>query len=292
MSRDHDKIRKLVRSIILEDIAPTRPANIYITSTGKQYAVPTFKSDQGAQNTDDLEDDSKSSEDAQDVPDAKAPEPDAANDKDVSPAASPTATTTPNPPTSAPYVVPIVRRDIFSTGPVKTTAAPPVSGVRTKLIAGAVLGMPEDATTAKAWANKSGITLTGLFGDRRGDHNHQGIDITYSGGGIKGADVYSIDGGIVINSDEIGKTPAGKFVSVEHGNGKISNYLHLDSVSVGEKQPITKGAVIGKVGNTGRSTGPHLHFQIKDKDGKAIDPIEVFRNNIMLTFPVPAIKQQ
>lgn len=46
MSRDHDKIRKLVRSIILEDAKADRPANIYITSTGEEFAVPTFKSNE------------------------------------------------------------------------------------------------------------------------------------------------------------------------------------------------------------------------------------------------------
>lgn len=64
----------------------------------------------------------------------------------------------------------------------------------------------------------------------------------------------------------------GNVVIVDHGNGLESVYAHLQGISVKVGYPLIEGDNIGTCGNTGKSTGPHLHFEIR-RNGKAIDPL-------------------
>ena len=64
----------------------------------------------------------------------------------------------------------------------------------------------------------------------------------------------------------------GNMVEVDHGNGLTTRYGHLASISVEEGQTITAGAIVGKLGSTGRSTGPHLHYEVRI-DGEPVDPM-------------------
>lgn len=64
----------------------------------------------------------------------------------------------------------------------------------------------------------------------------------------------------------------GLYVIVKHADGYTSLYAHLSSVAVSEGQEVRQGALLGKSGNTGYSTGAHLHFEIR-KDGVAVDPL-------------------
>jgi len=57
----------------------------------------------------------------------------------------------------------------------------------------------------------------------------------------------------------------------------VTYYAHLSTIDVAVGQQVERGQVIGKVGNTGRSTGPHLHFEIR-LDGSPVNPISVFQN--------------
>lgn len=86
---------------------------------------------------------------------------------------------------------------------------------------------------------------------------HKGIDI----GGPMGAKVGAADGGRV---EQVGYDAKGygNFVLVDHGNGYATLYAHLDSVSVSKGQGVGKMDEIGKLGNTGGSTGPHLHLEL------------------------------
>ena len=54
----------------------------------------------------------------------------------------------------------------------------------------------------------------------------------------------------------------GKFVMINHGNNLISMFLHMDDINVTQGSIIKKGQIIGSVGNTGLSTGPHLHWSV------------------------------
>ena len=54
----------------------------------------------------------------------------------------------------------------------------------------------------------------------------------------------------------------GRYVIIDHGHGKMTRYAHLDKVLVQPGQSITRNTVIGTVGDTGKSTGPHLHYEV------------------------------
>jgi murein DD-endopeptidase MepM/ murein hydrolase activator NlpD len=96
---------------------------------------------------------------------------------------------------------------------------------------------------------------------------HKGIDIAASyGTSIKA----SASGKVILagSYNELGKT-----VIVDHGNGITTVYGHTSKVLVKKGQTVKKGAVIAKVGSSGRSTGSHLHFEIRI-NGEPIDPFK------------------
>src|SRR5262245_49620171 len=73
----------------------------------------------------------------------------------------------------------------------------------------------------------------------------------------------------------------GKMVEIDHGNGLSTRYGHLSAIDVAEGQTIRVGQIIGKVGSTGRSTGPHLHYETR-VDGDPVDPQKFLRAAIRL----------
>jgi murein DD-endopeptidase MepM/ murein hydrolase activator NlpD len=68
----------------------------------------------------------------------------------------------------------------------------------------------------------------------------------------------------------------GKAVDIDHGNGMSTRYGHLSSIDVRVGQFVRAGQLIGKVGSTGRSTGPHLHYETRVR-GEAVDPQKFLR---------------
>ena len=109
----------------------------------------------------------------------------------------------------------------------------------------------------------SGV-LTSRYGYRWG-RTHTGIDI----GASTGTSVKAAASGKVIFSGWKGSL--GKLVVISHGNGVQTYYGHCSSLLVSAGQSVSAGQVISKVGSTGRSTGPHLHFEIR-VNGAAINP--------------------
>jgi len=73
----------------------------------------------------------------------------------------------------------------------------------------------------------------------------------------------------------------GKMVEIDHGNGLSTRYGHLSVIDVAEGQTVRIGQIVGKVGTTGRSTGPHLHYETR-VDGDAVDPQRFLRAAIRL----------
>jgi murein DD-endopeptidase MepM/ murein hydrolase activator NlpD len=73
----------------------------------------------------------------------------------------------------------------------------------------------------------------------------------------------------------------GKMVEIDHGNGFSTRYGHLSEILVKEDQAVRPGQIVGRVGSTGRSTGPHLHYETR-VDGDAVDPHKFLRAGLRL----------
>lgn len=116
---------------------------------------------------------------------------------------------------------------------------------------------------------------TSSFGHRvdpftRGLAMHSGIDFRAE----TGTPVRSAAPGRVVTAEYNGGY--GNMVEVEHGNGVSTRYAHLSQIGVSEGQTVSAGQVLGRVGSTGRSTGPHLHYETRI-EGDAVDPIRFLR---------------
>ncbi len=104
---------------------------------------------------------------------------------------------------------------------------------------------------------------------------HGGIDISgrnAAGVHIEGADVVASNDGVVIRALYY-TTGYGYHVMIDHGGNNWTVYGHLSRILVEQGQYVTQGTVIGKVGTTGNSTGPHLHFEIR-LNGEKVNPME------------------
>ncbi len=101
-------------------------------------------------------------------------------------------------------------------------------------------------------------TISSPFGYRWG-RLHSGIDISTTG--VYGRTVVAADSGTVTVKNSA--SGYGLHIIISHGNGYSTCYAHLSAVNVSSGQVVAKGQAIGKVGNSGSSTGPHLHFEIR-----------------------------
>jgi len=118
------------------------------------------------------------------------------------------------------------------------------------------------------WPLSRGGVITSRYG-ARGREFHGGIDIAAP----TGTPVRAADDGRVIFAGWRGGY--GKCVILEHGNGSATLYGHLSQIMVKEGQKVAKGRTIGLVGSTGKSTGPHLHFEIM-QGGVKRNPLKYF----------------
>jgi murein DD-endopeptidase MepM/ murein hydrolase activator NlpD len=90
----------------------------------------------------------------------------------------------------------------------------------------------------------------------------------------RGAPARATAGGKVVSAGWAGGY--GNMVEIDHGNGLTTRYGHLSAILVNEGQTVEARDVIGKVGSTGRSTGPHLHYEVR-VDGEPVDPMRFLR---------------
>ena len=89
---------------------------------------------------------------------------------------------------------------------------------------------------------------------------HEGLDIAAG----MGTDVYATGEGKVIFAGH--KTGYGNCIDIDHGYNYVTRYAHLSEILVKNGEPLKRGQLIGKVGSTGKSTGPHLHYEVRFKD--------------------------
>lgn len=116
---------------------------------------------------------------------------------------------------------------------------------------------------ARALTSGFGIRGHPLLGGRRA---HSGIDLAAP----TGSPIVATSDGLVSWADWAGGY--GIAVAVEHGGGYQTRYAHMSRVNVAPGQQVRKGDVIGYVGSTGMSTGPHLHYEVR-VNGQAINPV-------------------
>lgn len=115
------------------------------------------------------------------------------------------------------------------------------------------------------------------FGSRRtynddpGVYYHTGLDLGY----CKGTDVYAPAGGTVVGVFP-NQVVRGNCIIIDHGLGVYTTYMHLNEILVHEGDVVQSGQLIGIIGTTGRSTGPHLHFQV-DIHGTPVNPLTWLR---------------
>ncbi len=129
--------------------------------------------------------------------------------------------------------------------------------------------VPEEPKKSKTIAKKttSGGSSSWMIKPTKGAirtqglHGHNGIDF----GGPVGTPIYAAAGGTVIISknDDGWNGGYGNYVVIKHNNGAQTLYAHLDKVGVSYGESVSQGSQIGTMGNTGKSTGPHLHFEVR-----------------------------
>lgn len=123
---------------------------------------------------------------------------------------------------------------------------------------------PKTAATGRFAKPISGGYVSSSFGNRSRGY-HTGIDWAVS----YGTPIYASDGGTVTASGWGGGY--GKMIKINHGNGYETLYAHCSKLVVSSGKKVAKGQLIGYVGSTGNSTGPHLHFEIR-KNGSYLNP--------------------
>jgi murein DD-endopeptidase MepM/ murein hydrolase activator NlpD len=119
--------------------------------------------------------------------------------------------------------------------------------------------MPLDSATL---TSDYGMRTHPILGSRR---NHKGVDLAQP----MGTPVYATADGVVAKAEWW--SSYGNYIQIEHGGELETRYAHLSGYAVAAGEVVRKGQLIGFVGSTGRSTGPHLHYEVRVA-GEAVDP--------------------
>ncbi|MGX7896327.1 M23 family metallopeptidase [Tsuneonella sp. HG222] len=140
---------------------------------------------------------------------------------------------------------------------------------QTEAPAGSVLA-PVQSVSVPSAMPLTAATMTSSFGMRThpvlgGRRSHKGIDL----GAPTGTPVYATADGTVAMAEYY--SSYGNYIQLQHGGNMETRYAHLSGYNVAAGQKVRKGDLIGFVGSTGRSTGPHLHYEVR-VDGDAVDP--------------------
>ena len=156
--------------------------------------------------------------------------------------------------------------DPAAVDPVAMPAAPPVVAVAVS--AGPMMREVAFGRPIKGFDVNSNYGMRRLPGEARA-RRHEGVDFAAP----QGTSVFAVAEGTVLRT---GRQPTGwgNFVELRHPNGMTTLYAHLSRIDVRSGDTLMAGERLGLVGSTGRSTGPHLHFEVK-RDGRHVDPTRV-----------------
>jgi murein DD-endopeptidase MepM/ murein hydrolase activator NlpD len=132
----------------------------------------------------------------------------------------------------------------------------------------------------------SSASLTSGFGMRThpvlgGRRGHKGIDLASP----TGTPIRATADGVISRADWF--SSYGLFVSIEHGGEIQTRYGHMSRLNVAAGQAVKKGDIIGYVGSTGRSTGPHLHYEVRIA-GSAVNPVPYMQGQLQVASSDPA----
>ena len=124
---------------------------------------------------------------------------------------------------------------------------------------------------ALSWPLPESVRITSPFGVREhpllgGMRLHTGVDL----GTPVGTPVRAVAAGVVRRASSDGLN--GRILILDHGRGVVTTYCHNDALLVRDGQRVEKGQIVARSGNSGRTTGPHLHYQI-DLAGEPVDPL-------------------
>jgi murein DD-endopeptidase MepM/ murein hydrolase activator NlpD len=113
--------------------------------------------------------------------------------------------------------------------------------------------------------------ISSYYGERQDPFNgheamHKGVDFA----GVMGSQVVAVAAGVVTRAE--GQAGYGNLVEINHGNGFVTRYGHNQKVLVGVGDTVVRGQSIALMGSTGRSTGPHVHFEVL-RNGRQVNPI-------------------
>jgi murein DD-endopeptidase MepM/ murein hydrolase activator NlpD len=123
---------------------------------------------------------------------------------------------------------------------------------------------PEGRPVAKGF-------ISSYFGEREDPFDgreafHKGVDFA----GNKGSSVVAVAAGVVTWAGE--RSGFGKLIEISHGDGYVTRYGHAERTLVSVGQTVTRGQPVALMGSTGRSTGPHVHFEVL-RNGRQVDPL-------------------
>jgi len=131
-------------------------------------------------------------------------------------------------------------------------------------------------------SNKDLSRISSGFGYRIDPHYkirrmHYGTDFAAP----RGTPVYATGNGEIIKAEKRSRTGYGKNIIIDHGYGYKTQYAHLNRLAVNIGKKVKRGELIGYVGSTGKSTSPHLHYEVRIND-KKVNPIDYFYNDLTI----------
>lgn len=135
---------------------------------------------------------------------------------------------------------------------------------------GDIAPAPRSAVAVPSRMPVEAVAMTSNYGMRnhpilRRRAQHNGVDLAAP----SGTPVYATADGVVARAERF--SSYGNYIQIEHGGQMHTRYAHLSGYAVAAGDSVVKGQLIGFVGSTGRSTGPHLHYEVR-VDGEPVDP--------------------